>query len=94
MELTFVKNNETRSWECEFQTPSDFNLHIEGVPEGKVYVYQRTTASGEYAYVKDATPYPSLNKVYDADFSAVVYPKYIKVVCAEQPTNATVTTKA
>lgn len=94
MNLEFAKNNETNSWECEFSTPSDFNLHIEGVAEGKVYIYQRGTASGEYAYVKDATPYPSLSKVYDYDFSAAVYPKYIKVVCATEPTMAVVTTNA
>ena len=49
-------------------------------------IYQRGTNSGEYAYVKSATPYPSFGKTYDYDFSALVYPKFIKVVCEGEPT--------
>ena len=90
MELNFIKNEATRYWECEFEATADFNLHIEGVPEGKVWIYQRTTASGEYAYIKEATPYPSLVDVYDFDFSALIYPKFVKVVCGTEPTYAEV----
>ncbi|MBR5198204.1 MAG: hypothetical protein IKW20_00065 [Bacteroidales bacterium] len=91
MELNFTKNSETNYWESEFEVGSDFNLHIEGVPEGKVWVYQRGTSSGQYAYAKSATPYPSLSNVYDFDLQALVYPKFIKVVCAVEPTYAEVT---
>lgn len=90
MELNFIKNEATRYWECEFEATADFNLHIEGVPEGKVWIYQRTTASGEHAYIKEATPYPSLVDVYDFDFSALIYPKFVKVVCGTEPTYAEV----
>ena len=90
MELVFNKVNDR--WISEFKTDSDFNLHIEGVVEGNVSVFQRSTESGEYAYVRGSTPYPStFSTVYDHDFSAILYPKYIKVSCATEPTLAVVT---
>jgi hypothetical protein len=89
MEIKFTKNGE--KFVSEFTATADFNLHLEGVVEGKVKVYQRSTAGGEYAYVRAATPYPSFSKVYDYDFSALVYPKYIKVVTDAEPTMAVVT---
>ena len=89
MKLNFEKNESV--WAAEFTATKDFNLHIEGVTEGTVSVYQRGSAEGEFAFVRSATPYPSYGKVYDFDFSALVYPKYIKVVCAAEPTMAEVT---
>lgn len=90
MEIKFTKNGE--KFVSEFTATADFNLHLEGVVEGKVKVYQRSTAEGEYAYVRAATPYPSFSKVYDYDFSALVYPKYIKVVTDVEPEYAEVVT--
>lgn len=90
MEIKFTKNGE--KFVSEFTATADFNLHLEGVVEGKVKVYQRSTAGGEYAYVRAATPYPSFSKVYDYDFSALVYPKYIKVVTDVDPEYAEVVT--
>ena len=89
MEINFQKVGDV--YVSEFTATADFNLHLEGVVEGNVKVYQRGTSSGEYAYVKTATPYPSFSKVYDYDFSALVYPKYIKVSCPIMPTGAVVT---
>ena len=63
MELVFSKKN--LAWETEFEVTADFNLHIEGVVEGNVKVYQRGTSEGEYSYVRGATPYPSFANVYD-----------------------------
>lgn len=89
MNLEFVKKD---NWEAEFEATADFNLHIEGVPEGQVRIYQRGTSDGEYAYVREATPYPSFSDVYDFDFSALVYPKWIRVVCGNKPTSAQIVT--
>lgn len=89
MNLEFVKKD---NWEAEFEATADFNLHIEGVPEGQVRIYQRGTSDGEYAYVREATPYPSFTDVYDFDFSALMYPKWIKVVCGNKPTSAQIVT--
>ena len=89
MDLNFTKQE--GGWVSEFEVTADFNLHIEGVAEGKVMVYQRGTADGQYAYVREATPYPSFANVYDFDFSALVYPKWIRVVCNVEPSKAVVT---
>ena len=88
MELTFQKSADR--WVAEFEASADFNLHIEGVVEGNVSLFQRGTASGAYAYVKDATPSPSYSRCYDYDFTSLVYPKFIKVSCATEPTYAEV----
>ena len=88
MDLEFIKKD---NWEVEFKADSNFNLHIEGVPEGKVRIYQRGTAEGAYAYVRDATPSASFTNVYDLGFSAFVYPKWIKVVVGNRPSVGVVT---
>lgn len=90
MDLIFTKQADR--WVAEFIATDDFNLHIEGVVEGNVSVFQRGSESGNYAFVRGSVPYPSLNtNVYDYDFAAVVYPKYIRVSCATKPTMAVVT---
>ena len=88
MTIEFLKKDE--GWVAEFEATADFNLHLEGVVEGNVNIYQRTTASGGYTLVRGATPYPSYSNVYDYDFTALVYPKFIKVVCPVQPSYAEV----
>ena len=89
MELIFSEQN--NRWVAEFEATADFNLHIEGVAEGNISIFQRGTTSGEYAYVRGGTPYPSLNATYDYDFSALIYPKFMRVTCATKPTMAVVT---
>lgn len=92
MELVFTKEN--GRWVAEFEVASDFNLHIEGVTDSNVALYQRGSSTGEYAYVRNAVVYPSSGKVYDFDFTALVYPKYIKVSCATMPASGVVTFNA
>lgn len=88
MTIEFLKKEE--GWVAEFEATADFNLHLEGVVEGNVNIYQRTTASGGYTLVRGATPYPSYGNVYDYDFASLVYPKFIKVVCPNEPSSAEV----
>ena len=90
MELKFTK--EHGGWVSEFEATADFNLHVEGVYEGNVSIYQRGTAGGGYAFVKDSRPAPSAGTVYDYDFTSLVYPKFIKVVCTDEPAYAEVVT--
>lgn len=92
MEILF--ENKDNAYVAEFEAAGDFNLHIEGVEEGKVKVFQRGASAGGYSFVRGATPDISYGNVYDRDFSAVVYPKYIKVECATQPTMSEVTFNA
>lgn len=86
-QLTFNKTND--QWVAEFEATADFNLHIERSDVGTLGIYQRGTANGNYAPVEGAVL--QLGKTYDADFSALVYPKYIKVVSASEVTSAEVT---
>lgn len=92
MDLTF--SNQNNEWVAEFEVTADFNLHLEGVVEGLVKIFQKTVSDGAYAFVRAGTPYPSYQKVYDYDFVGAIYPKYIKVVCQEEPTLAVVTFNA
>ena len=87
MNLEFTKKQDR--WVSEIEVTADFNLHIEGVL-GTVSVFQRTTSSGQYAYVKGAKSSP-LSTVYDMDFTALVYPKYIKVVSGSEVVEGVVT---
>ena len=89
MDLIFTKQADR--WVAEFLATDDFNLHIEGVVEGNVSVFQRGSESGNYAFVKEGTPHPSYANVYDYDFAALIYPKFIKVSCATEPTSGIVT---
>lgn len=89
MELNFQKS--VNGWVAEFTATADFNLHIEGVLEGNVQVYQRGSSQGEYAFVRNANIESTSRKVYDYDFAALVYPKYMQVICVTEPTKAVVT---
>lgn len=90
MELVFTKSS--KKWVAEMSVTEDFNLHIEGVKNGNISVYQRGIESGAFAYVKGGTLSPSLGEVYDVDFSSTIYPKYIRVECVTQPTMAEIIT--
>lgn len=89
-QLTFTKNN--NQWVAEFEATADFNLHIERNDVGTLGIYQRTTATGEYAPIQGAVL--QLGKTFDADFVGAIYPKYIKVVSSADVINAELTLKA
>lgn len=80
---------EGKNYVAEFTATQDFNLHMEKESQGNTYLYQRTTDSGEYASLDYYGNYLG-NQVVDADFSALIYPKHIRVVC-EQPMTVRVT---
>jgi hypothetical protein len=89
MNINFTK--EGSRYVSAFEVTADFNLHIEGVKGGNISVFQRGSASGDYAYVEGSSFHTSEGNVFDYDFSALVYPKYIKVICSTKPTMAVVT---
>lgn len=89
MELKFNKNENAGSWVAEFEATADFNLHIEGVIARNVSVLQKT-AGGKYDVVHDLPENAPLDNVMDYDFTALIYPKTIKVVCKDEPTYAEV----
>ena len=91
MELSFVK--EGRRYFAEFKATSDFNLHIEKTGSGFLYVQQKTVENAEYDSIRGAT-FAQSDVVIDIDFTALVYPKWIKIVTEVEPTLAVVTYNA
>lgn len=87
MELKFNKNGD--AWVAEFEATDKFNLHMEGLLLGSFSILQRT-AGGKYTHVRDIPTYPRFDKVFDYDFNALVYPKFIKIVSETEPTYAEV----
>lgn len=75
MELTFSQSNKV--WVAEFEVTGDFNLHIEK-GWGAMNVMQTTVPGGRYDNVKSL--YVGVEDgVLDADVTALVYPKYIRI---------------
>ena len=90
MEITFNKENDL--YVAEFEATNYFNVHIERKDHGVLAFYQRTVASGEYAEITDFKQLIR-DKVFDSDFTGVVYPKYIKIVSGVEVINAELTVK-
>lgn len=89
VELSFLKSGS--KYICEFEVSSDFNLHVEREKGGYLYLYQRSSEGGNYDSVDDAK-FASQDLVVDYDCSALVYPKYIKIVSEVEPSYAAITT--
>lgn len=87
MELTFTK--EWDKYVAEFEATSDFNIHIEK-SGGRIVIFQSSIENGEYDYVSGAT-IADTDGVFDSDFTALIYPKYIKMVADVMPYKAIVT---
>jgi hypothetical protein len=90
MELNFQKIE--NKWVAEFVAPSNFNLHLEREKNGYIIVQQRGTDSGEYYSAYAESTYDG-QKVFDCDFGALVYPKWIKII-SEGKVNVGVVTLA
>ena len=88
MELQF--NKDGNNYIAEFTASDDFNLHIEREDRGFLKVMQRTTASGAYDNIQGAS-FNYTDPVIDVDFTAAVYPQYIRVISFIKPTMAEVT---
>lgn len=87
MEITFEKvNNE---YIAEFEITTDSNLHIEKKCASSTKLYQRTNGGG-WDLVDETKNMQGA--VDDFDLSALIYPKFIKVVCNAEPLYAEVTT--
>lgn len=88
MTLSFRKENDKHI--ATFEAASDFNLHIEKAKKGVVDFYQKSIKDGEYDRFKDLKfDYDDL--VLDADCTALIYPKYIKIIAYTDISNAVVT---
>lgn len=86
--MEFVKKN--GMYEAEFEATADFNLHIERVAGGRFLVYQKSVADGKYDIV-DGIGRQDHKDVIDLDMTALIYPKYIKIVSESEVTMGVVT---
>lgn len=89
MELTFNKVSESQ-WEATFEASSDFNIHLERNNKGSITIAQRTAASGLFAPAFNIDSHQS-SPVFDFDFGALVYPKWIKVISSSEVIKGEVT---
>ena len=85
MELTF--NKVGKRYEAEFELAADANLHIEFESAAPVKLYQRTTGGG-WDLCNDAKN--EVGKAIDVDLTALIYPKFIKIVSEVKPTYASI----
>lgn len=90
MEINFIKENDL--YIAEFEVTNDFNIHIERENHGMLAFYQKTVANGEYAEITDFKQLIR-DKIFDSDFTGVIYPKYIKVVSGVEVINSELTIK-
>lgn len=87
--LTF--NKEGGNWVAYFKAEADFALHIERDEAGVMSMEQSTTGGG-YAVVEDFPARSRYGRAFDYEFSALVYPKFIRIASITEPTFAAVTT--
>lgn len=85
--ITF--NKEGDKYVATFTAVADFNIHIEQ-KGGIVDMLQSSVEGAEYDYVK-ALNISKFDEVIDVDCTALIYPKYIKLVSKVKPTKAIVT---
>lgn len=94
MELNFIQSKvvfgKKTGYEAEFEATADFNIHIERKAVGRFLVYQKSVADGQYDIV-DTIGRLDHKDVIDLDMTALVYPKYIKIVSESEVTMGVVT---
>lgn len=95
VEINFRKlgNKPKETWESEELLVEDaFNLHIEQSIPGHVTVLVKGNPDGEWAvgYKGTGNYGGQVSHVFDWDFQALVYPKYVKVLVHSEPTVASV----
>lgn len=88
MDLTFTKTG--GMYVAEFDVTADFNLHLEGIQVENITIMQKGAGNG-YDVVRNIPKTPGISNNFDFDFSALVYPKRIKVVSKVEPSLAVVT---
>jgi hypothetical protein len=87
MELIFTK--EHGIYVAQFRATGDFNIHLERNDGGILNILQSTIADGEYDIVSSHKNIQ--DRVFDCDFTAMVYPKYIKIVSNTEVTRCIIT---
>lgn len=86
-DIQFTKQGKT--YVAEFEVNADFNLHIEKSQSGYLFMQQRST-SGKWDSVRNFQATDS-DYIVDYDFTALVYPKQIRLVSKYAPTMCVLT---
>lgn len=86
--LNFQKNN--NYYIAEVEVASDFNLHIERETAGYLILKVRTSPTGKFDSIKGFKAREN-DQVIDYDFSALVYPKVLRILSEVNPTLAEIT---
>ena len=86
-DIQFTKQGKT--YVAEFEVNADFNLHIEKSQSGYLYMRQRST-SGKWDSVRNFQVADN-DYIVDYDFTALVYPKQIRLVSEYAPTMCVLT---
>lgn len=87
MELIFEK--EHGMYVAEFQATGDFNIHLERNDRGLLNILQSTVADGKYDSISSHNVIQ--DRVFDCDFTAAIYPKYIKIISNTEVTRCVIT---
>ena len=90
VKLDFVETIEGKEWVAEFTATGNFNLHLERETNGSLIVKQRGTETGEYAAAFVKGVYEG-QRVFDYDFGALVYPKWIRIESGSKVVSGTIT---
>lgn len=82
-ELVFEKKmaNDEPLWEAVAKVGADFNLHIERVGRGSLWVGVSTVEGGRYSELY----FGAENRIVDKDFDLQVYPKFVCVRSFSEP---------
>lgn len=77
---------------AEFEATAPFSIHIERPKGGFINMLQRSVDSGTFVAVKNFNPNYNATQVIDADCGqGAVYPKWIRIESAVEPSVAEVT---
>lgn len=90
MTLTFTQENGL--YVAEFEATAPFSIHLERPKGGFINMLQRSVDSGTFVAVKNFNPNYNATQVIDADCGqGAVYPKWIRLESAVEPSIAEVT---
>lgn len=90
MTLTFTQENGL--YVAEFEASAPFSIHLERPKGGFINMLQRSVDSGTFVAVKNFNPNYNATQVIDADCGqGAVYPKWIRLESAVEPSVAEVT---
>lgn len=84
--INFVKGEQY--YTAEFKINGPVNIHIERAKAGGIYIRQKSVADGKYVLINSSNWITAANLTIDTAIQGVVYPMWIKIESASEPTLA------